>query len=113
MRIDATIPTLKHLLSQSAELRRTGKRGMKAIVLICHLGRPPIPGGRFERSEFSLEPCVEILEDRLGLPIRFLHECVGDDVEKEIAACEVSDVCMCVCMCMRLCERECVCVLCL
>ena len=56
-RVVAAIPTLKHLLEQSATL-----------VLLSHLGRPK--GGYEEAS--SLAPVAPVLEKHLGRPVTFV-----------------------------------------
>lgn len=50
------------------------------MVLVSHLGDP---GGRVEKS-LSLRPVADVLEQRLGIPVTFLEDCVGPQVE---AAC--------------------------
>eukprot|EP01083_Nonionella_stella_P133933 407352_1 len=75
-RIRATIPTLKSLIVGGAH----------SIVLISHLGRP---GGR-RVEKLSLKPVVPVLEE-LVKPLRvtevtFLDDCVGEEVEKAVAA---------------------------
>ncbi|MGH7442417.1 MAG: phosphoglycerate kinase [bacterium] len=67
-RIAAALPTLKHLLSKGA-----------ALVVMSHLGRPD--GQR--KPEFSLKPVAVKLQDLLGVPVRFLDDCVGPQVEAE------------------------------
>lgn len=56
-RIEASFPTLEHLLGRGS-----------VPVLLSHLGRP---GGRV-RPELSLAPVVPLLERGLGRPVRFL-----------------------------------------
>ncbi|KAN0029864.1 hypothetical protein ACTA71_008001 [Dictyostelium dimigraforme] len=68
-RIDASIPTLEYCL----------KNGAKSIVLMSHLGRPD----GLVKPEYSLKPVVKVLEDQLKKPIKFLSDCVGEQVEKE------------------------------
>ncbi|KAN0023262.1 hypothetical protein ACTFIU_011429 [Dictyostelium citrinum] len=70
-RIDASIPTLEYCL----------KNGAKSIVLMSHLGRPD----GLVKPEYSLKPVVKVLEDQLKRPIKFLSDCVGEQVEKECA----------------------------
>lgn len=71
-RIKATLPTIKYLLQNSA----------KKIILISHLGRPD--GKVIEK--YSLKPVATRLQDLLGEPVKFLNDCVGDNVKKEIEA---------------------------
>ncbi len=69
-RIAAALPTLKYLLSKGASL-----------VVMSHLGRPD--GQR--KPEFTLKPVAVRLQELLGVPVRFLEDCVGPAVE---AACK-------------------------
>ena len=69
-RIRSTISTIKYILGQ----------GVKKIVLMSHLGRPD--GKRVEK--YSLKPVVARLQELLGEPVKFLNDCVGDAVKKEI-----------------------------
>lgn len=71
-RIRATIPTLKYILQNQPE----------RIVLMSHLGRPK--GKPLEK--YSLRPVASRLSELLGMPVKFLNECVGDGVKKEIDA---------------------------
>jgi phosphoglycerate kinase len=62
-RIDAALPTLRWL----------HERGARTIVL-SHLGRPdgkPDP-------KYSLRPVARALSERLGLPVAFAADCIGD-----------------------------------
>eukprot|EP01027_Heterolobosea_sp_BB2_P020412 GEZU01029126.1.p2 GENE.GEZU01029126.1~~GEZU01029126.1.p2 ORF type:complete len:415 (+),score=200.65 GEZU01029126.1:114-1358(+) len=70
-RISATLPTINHIL----------KGGAKSIVLMSHLGRPD---GRVV-PKYSLKPVAERLQELLGRPVKFLNDCVGEEVEKECA----------------------------
>ena len=51
---------------------------MCKVILISHLGRPK--GQR--KPSMSLAPVGPILADKLGAPVTFLDECVGEDVEE-------------------------------
>jgi len=69
-RIRATLPTIKFILEAKA----------KKIVLLSHLGRPD--GKVVEK--YSLKPVAVRLQELLGEPVRFISECVGESVKKEI-----------------------------
>ncbi|HTA16144.1 MAG TPA: phosphoglycerate kinase [bacterium] len=76
-RISAALPTLKYLLGQGASL-----------VVMSHLGRPD--GQR--KLEFSLKPVAAKLQELLGVPVRFLDDCVGPQVEAACAALKPGEV---------------------
>lgn len=67
-RVQASFPTLEHLLERGS-----------VPVLLSHLGRP---GGR-ARSDLSLAPVVPLLERGLGRPVRFLG---APDTDEAVAA---------------------------
>jgi len=70
-RISAALPTLKYLLGKGASL-----------VVMSHLGRPD--GQR--KMEFTLRPVAAKLQELLGVPVQFLDDCVGPQVEAACAA---------------------------
>lgn len=70
-RIDAALPTIRFLQENNAR-----------IVLISHLGRPKSK----ENKEFSLRPIADYLREKRDLPIQFVDDCVGPDVEAAINA---------------------------
>ena len=76
-RITAALPTIKHILDEGA-----------AVVLMSHLGRPD--GQRVEK--YTLKPVAEKLQELLGLPVTFLSDCVGPEVEASCAALKPGEV---------------------
>lgn len=67
-RIQATIPTIKHLLEKNPQ----------CLILMSHCGRPD---GR-KQDKYSLGPVAPILESLLNKKVQFVSDCVGPDVEK-------------------------------
>ncbi len=69
-RIIAAIPTIQHLVDQSAR-----------VILCSHLGRPK---GK-QVSEMSLAPIAESLSSKLSQPVTFIEDCIGPAVEEEVS----------------------------
>ena len=69
-RIRATIPTVKYLIEHGAR-----------ILLCAHLGRPK---GKRDPKQ-SLQPVVAPLSELLGVPVKFVDDCVGEKAEKAAA----------------------------
>jgi 3-phosphoglycerate kinase len=70
-RIKETLPTIKYILGN----------GAKRLVLMSHLGRPD--GKR--TAKYSLKPVAARLQRLLDQPVKFLDDCVGDNVKQGIA----------------------------
>ena len=87
-RIKATLPTLNYIINESNKLKAQGKPGFKSLALICHLGRPPVPGGNYNRKDYSLYPCAAVLSELLNQEIIFLNDCIGKEVENTINNCQ-------------------------
>ena len=75
-RIKANIPTIEYLIKNKAK-----------IIIISHLGRP-----EKREEKFSLRSVAERLKKLLKRRVKFLDDCIGDKVEKEIEKMESGDI---------------------
>jgi 3-phosphoglycerate kinase len=75
-RIKAALPTLKHLIAQGGRL-----------ILTSHLGRP-----KGKDAQFSLAPIAADLAAKLGQPVAFVDDCIGEKVASAVAAMKDGDV---------------------
>jgi phosphoglycerate kinase len=66
-RIKQSLPTVEYIL---------GKPGTRLIIM-SHLGRPE----GTHNPEFSLEPVAKKLSELLGKQVRFVSDCIGDNVK--------------------------------
>ncbi len=71
-RIRSTLPTIKYILD----------KGAKRLILMSHLGRPD--GKRVDK--YSLAPVANRLSELLGQPVKFLNDCVGDNIKQEVSS---------------------------
>ncbi len=62
------LPTIQHLVSQGAK-----------VILCSHLGRPK---GE-KKPEFTLAPVAKALSERLGQPVLFASDVVGEQVQAQ------------------------------
>ncbi|CAN6483071.1 unnamed protein product [Victoria cruziana] len=69
-RIRAAVPTIKHLISNGAK-----------VILSSHLGRP-----KGVTPKYSLSPLVPRLSELLGIKVEKADDCIGEAVEKQVAA---------------------------
>ena len=76
-RIVETLPTLRLLIERGGKL-----------ILMAHLGRPK---GKRDPSA-SLRPVAINLADRLGCPVAFVDDCIGEKVEKTVGLMKPGDV---------------------
>ena len=76
-RIRATLPTLECLIKEGAK-----------IILTAHLGRPK---GKREAT-MSLAPVAVRLSELIGKKVVFVNDCIGEEVEKAVAAMSPGDV---------------------
>jgi phosphoglycerate kinase len=76
-RIRASLPTVQYAVERGARL-----------ILASHLGRPK---GK-PNPKMSLKPVATRLAELLGKPVVFAADCIGPEVEKEVAALQNGDV---------------------
>ncbi len=76
-RIEAALPTIKHLLEQGGR-----------VILMSHLGRPK---GE-PKPEFSLATVGQALSAKLGQPVAFAGDCIGPKAEEAAAALQDGEV---------------------
>ncbi|MFK8268813.1 phosphoglycerate kinase [Capnocytophaga cynodegmi] len=70
-RIEAAKPTIEKILNDGG-----------SVVLMSHLGRP-----KGEKNQkYSLKHIVDEVSKELGKPVIFVDDCVGENVEKAVAA---------------------------
>ena len=82
-RIDATLPTIKHLLDNGA-----------AVILACHVGRPT----EAREPKFSTKPIAAKLQELLSkfmgkdIQVKWAEDCIGEPAEKAAAALQPGEV---------------------
>ncbi|WFB36601.1 phosphoglycerate kinase [Kiritimatiellota bacterium B12222] len=76
-RIVAALPTIQYLLEQNA-----------SIILMSHLGRPK---GEV-KPEFTLKPVAAALSAKLGKPVAFATDSVGEDAQAKAAALQAGEI---------------------
>ncbi|AVR44844.1 phosphoglycerate kinase [Christiangramia fulva] len=65
-RIEAAKPSIEKILKDGG-----------SVVLMSHLGRP-----KGKESEFSLQHIVATVSEVLGVQVKFVEDCIGEEVEK-------------------------------
>ena len=76
-RIIAALPTIKLLVDQGAK-----------VILVSHLGRPK---GE-KNAAFTLAPVAKELAKHFVQPVIFIKDCIGKDVEAEVAGLEDGEI---------------------
>ncbi len=76
-RIEAIVPTMKHVIDSGAKL-----------IIMSHQGRPK--GERV--PEMSQKPLVPVLEKLLGAPIKFCDQCRGGEAKSAVEALQSGEV---------------------
>ena len=76
-RIKAALPTIQNIVDRGGRL-----------ILMSHLGRPK--GARV--PEMSLQPCIPVLNHLLNKKVRYINDCIGDEVEAAVGQLEDGDV---------------------
>jgi phosphoglycerate kinase len=69
-RIRAAIPTIQYLIDQGAR-----------VILVSHLGRPKSGPD----DKLRLAPTVKKLAELLKIPVNYVKDCIGPEVEKAVA----------------------------
>lgn len=77
-RIEAILPTMRHILNEGASL-----------IIMAHQGRPK--GGGFE-LEFSQKPLVPVLKKFLKVPVHFASSCTGSEMQKRAQSLKAGEV---------------------
>jgi phosphoglycerate kinase len=68
-RIAAAIPTINKILKDDG-----------SVILMSHLGRPK----NGPEDKFSLKHIVKHLSEQLNLTVKFVNDCIGEDVSKAV-----------------------------
>ncbi|CAL9192479.1 unnamed protein product [Musa hybrid cultivar] len=69
-RVRAAVPTIKSLMEHGAR-----------VIVCSHLGRP-----KGVTPKYSLKPLVPRLSELLGVDVEMTNDCIGEEVEKMVAA---------------------------
>ncbi|MDX1407322.1 MAG: phosphoglycerate kinase, partial [Saprospiraceae bacterium] len=77
-RIRKALPTINQLIEQDA-----------AVILMSHLGRPQkkrLPDGSIDVASLTLKPVADHLATLVTVPVHFVPDCTGYEVQKAAAA---------------------------
>lgn len=78
---DGTITNTQRIVAAIPTIQRVLDSGAKSVVLMSHLGRP---NGRKD-AKFTLRPVAEKLGELMKRDVKFLDDCVGEEVAKACA----------------------------
>jgi len=78
-RIDRTLPTIVELMQKGAR-----------VVLITHWGRPK--GQRV--PEMTVKPIADALSAKLGKPVKFADDCIGEEAEAIVNSLSDTEICV-------------------
>ena len=67
-RMEAAKPTIQKILNDGG-----------SVILMSHLGRP-----KGKQDKYSLKHIVKTTENILGVPVKFIDDCIGEGVENEV-----------------------------
>ena len=84
---DGAVGDPTRILAALATLRHLHENGARTIVL-SHLGRPDGAAN----PKYSLAPVARVLSERLGLPVAFAADCIGEPAQKAAAALADGDI---------------------
>ncbi len=97
IRADLNAPVQDGKVSDATRIERFAEgvkpliAGGARIVVLSHFGRPK--GER--KPEFTLAPIVEPLSDALGIPVKFVDDCIGADAVSAANALQNGEVMLC------------------
>jgi phosphoglycerate kinase len=75
-RIKESLPTIKHLIENDAK-----------VILISHLNRPKSRDNKYSLKSISLQ-----LSGLLNKPVKFLDDCIGEQVEQEVGKMSAGEI---------------------
>ncbi len=76
-RINAVVPTVKKILSDGG-----------SAILMSHLGRPKDG----PTDKYSLKHIVKAVSEKLGVPVAFADDCIGEEAKKKAAELKAGEV---------------------
>ncbi len=84
---DRAITDDTRIIESLPTIRDVADRGGR-LILMSHLGRP-----RGQRNpDLSLSPVAERLAELVRNPLRFVHDCIGEEVRQKVAAMRDGDI---------------------